>query len=435
MGTGKDAGFSPEFRKQALERLRIVLTAFYDHVRVTPEARRFFSDASVMDHAAEMQIRHWTLLLEGRLDEDYFASARRIGEVHNRLGLDTSLYLEAYGFILSRLVKDLSAPGSRRFFTRRKQAATAQALERLIALAVFDMSQVIAVYTEAGQKDRTRALAELGDLFRQSIGAVSDELETMARGLTNSAECLIDVSSSTEQGLGLAERGSNATAENINTVAVASEELTSSVGEIGRQVQQSYAIAEEATSTSTQAIETMSQLTQAAGRVGEIISLINDIAAKTNLLALNATIEAARAGEAGRGFAVVATEVKDLADQTARATAEIAAQVEEIQTVTASSATALEEVHATIRRLNEIAAVINDAVDQQGAATREISSNIQLAANGAGEASSAILAIGEGARRTFAEAGKVREGMSGLSGQARRLQEVSASFLQKVAAS
>ena len=153
---------------------------------------------------------------------------------------------------------------------------------------------------------------------------------------------------------------------NVQTVAAATEELSSSVSEIGRQVTQSTEIAGQAVAEANRTNVTVQGLSAAAQKIGDVVKLISDIASQTNLLALNATIEAARAGEAGRGFAVVANEVKSLASQTAKATDEISAQVSAMQGATAEAVQAIESIGRTIGAINEIASAISVAVEQQG---------------------------------------------------------------------
>jgi methyl-accepting chemotaxis protein len=176
------------------------------------------------------------------------------------------------------------------------------------------------------------------------------------------------------------------------------------------------------------------ELTKAAGRIGDVVELINTIAAQTNLLALNATIEAARAGEAGNGFAVVATEVKALAEQTAKATGEIGQHIGAIQTATNDSVGAIKEIGDTIARMSEISSTIAAAVEEQGAATQEISRNIQHAAQGTSDVSANIGEVQRGAGETGAASAQVHSAAQSLSQESNRLKSEVARFLESVRA-
>jgi methyl-accepting chemotaxis protein len=167
------------------------------------------------------------------------------------------------------------------------------------------------------------------------------------------------------------------TSMNIQTVAAASEQLSASIGEIGRQASESARGSTVAMQQTSEVVTKVEELRHAADQIGSVVKLINSIAGQTNLLALNATIEAARAGEAGRGFAVVAGEVKALAEQTAKATSDIASQVASIQAATNGAADAIQGITLTIRSVNETAVAIATAVEQQGAATVEIARSIE----------------------------------------------------------
>ena len=169
----------------------------------------------------------------------------------------------------------------------------------------------------------------------------------------------------------------------MHSVAAASEELASSVGEIGRQVEASARIAGEAVDQAQKTDARISQLSQAAARIGDVVDLIQTIAGQTNLLALNATIEAARAGDAGKGFAVVASEVKTLAEQTAKATDEISQQIADIQSATQDSVVGDQgDRRRPSAGSRKSRSTIASAVEEQGAATQEISRNVQRAAEG-----------------------------------------------------
>jgi methyl-accepting chemotaxis protein len=180
--------------------------------------------------------------------------------------------------------------------------------------------------------------------------------------------------------------------------------------------------------------ERVGELSKAAGRIGDVVELINTIAGQTNLLALNATIEAARAGEAGRGFAVVASEVKALAEQTAKATGEISQQISGIQAATQESVSAIREISGTIERLSEISSTIAAAVEERGAATQEISRNVQQAAQGTQEVSANISDVQRGAGETGSASSQVLSAAQMLSGDSNRLKVEVAKFLDSVRA-
>jgi methyl-accepting chemotaxis protein len=210
------------------------------------------------------------------------------------------------------------------------------------------------------------------------------------------------------------------TSVNVQTVSSGTEELSSSIAEIGRQVITSAQIARKAVDEAGATDATMQGLADNASRISVVVDLIQVIASQTNLLALNATIEAARAGEAGRGFAVVASEVKSLANQTAKATDEIRAQIASMQQVTTSAVGAIRNIGETIGEINEVTTAIAAAVEEQGAATREIARNIQHAAGGTSEVSSNIV----GVSTASAEAGSAASEVLSASGALRREADV-----------
>ncbi|MCZ8316506.1 PAS domain-containing methyl-accepting chemotaxis protein [Phreatobacter sp.] len=190
-----------------------------------------------------------------------------------------------------------------------------------------------------------------------------------------------------------AAAASTQTSGNVQAVARGAEELSTSVGEIRRQVSQARDIATRAVDEAARTNEIVSGLTSSAQKIGDVVQLINTIAAQTNLLALNATIEAARAGEAGKGFAVVATEVKSLANQTARATEEIGTQIGSVQASTREAVEAIGEINATITAINDISAAIASSIDQQSAVTTEMSEAMKVAAEGVAAVSSSMNSI------------------------------------------
>jgi methyl-accepting chemotaxis protein len=199
-------------------------------------------------------------------------------------------------------------------------------------------------------------------------------------------------------------------------------------------VQASARIAGEAVDQARTTNDRVSELARAASKIGDVVELINTIAAQTNLLALNATIEAARAGDAGRGFAVVASEVKALAEQTAKATGEIGQQIEGIQAATRQSVSAIQAIGLTIGQMSEIASTIASAVEEQGAATQEISRNVQQAALGTQQVSENIADVQHGASATGAASGQVLSAAKSLSGDSNRLKSEVRRFLETVRA-
>ncbi|WP_035655190.1 HAMP domain-containing methyl-accepting chemotaxis protein, partial [Bradyrhizobium sp. STM 3809] len=230
------------------------------------------------------------------------------------------------------------------------------------------------------QIDRARRLDTLTRNFEATIADIVNTVSSAASGLESSADTLTNTANRSKELSTVVAAASEEASANVQSVASATEELSSSVNEISRQVQSSARMAGDAVQQVRQTNSRVAELSQAAARIGDVVELINTIAGQTNLLALNATIEAARAGEAGRGFAVVATEVKALAEQTAKATDEISQQISGVQAATQESVGAIQAISSTIERLAEIGAAIAAAVEEQGAATQEISRNVQQAA-------------------------------------------------------
>ncbi|PSO16291.1 methyl-accepting chemotaxis protein [Bradyrhizobium sp. MOS003] len=289
--------------------------------------------------------------------------------------------------------------------------------------------------TEArGRAQRKADMQRLADGFEGAVGEIIETVSSAATELEASSSTLTRTA---ERGNSLATAVAAASEEasaNVQSVSSASEELTSSVSEISRQVQESARVADVAVGQAQRTNTRVAELTKAASRIGDVVELINTIAAQTNLLALNATIEAARAGEAGKGFAVVATEVKALAEQTAKATGEIGQHIGAIQTATEESVGAIREIGETIARMSEISSTIAAAVEEQGAATQEISRNIQHAAQGTSDVSANIGDVQRGAGETGAASAQVHSAAQSLSQESNRLKSEVTRFLETVRA-
>ncbi|MDA9475841.1 chemotaxis protein [Bradyrhizobium sp. CCBAU 65884] len=234
----------------------------------------------------------------------------------------------------------------------------------------------------AAREERARHIEQSVEEFRGAIGAIMRGLSDNASVMRETAQTITRVTADASSRAGTAANATEQASHNVTAVAGAAEELSASVVEIGRQVRQSAGAVEQTGQRTEKSISEIESLAAATQRIDGVLNLIQAIAEQTNLLALNATIEAARAGDAGRGFAVVAHEVKTLAGQTAKATAEISENVSMIQASTRNAVDAVREIGGAVREINEVTSAIAGAIGQQDAATREISSNAQSAAQG-----------------------------------------------------
>ena len=230
--------------------------------------------------------------------------------------------------------------------------------------------------------ERTRQIETSVESFRGAIGSVLGAVNDNAAAMRDTAQSISGVASDASGRASAAAHATEQASSNVFAVAGAAEQLSASIEEIGRQVRQAAEVVDQAGQRTEKSVAEIESLAAATQRIDGVLNLIQAIAEQTNLLALNATIEAARAGDAGRGFAVVAHEVKALAGQTAKATAEIGQNVSMIQVSTRNAVEAVREIGTAVREINEVTSNIASAVGQQDAATREISQNAQLAADG-----------------------------------------------------
>ncbi|WP_145679139.1 methyl-accepting chemotaxis protein [Azospirillum brasilense] len=297
-------------------------------------------------------------------------------------------------------------------------------LQRMIAQRAADQRQA--------EAERRAAMLTMADDLESNVMSVVDGVDAAAKTMGVTAQTMTSTAMQTSQQAAVVAHAADEANVNVQTVAAATEELSGSIRDIGERVNRSAEIARDAVTAAERANNQVLGLTEAAGKIGMVVQLIQDIAAQTNLLALNATIEAARAGEAGKGFAVVAGEVKHLANQTAKATEDIALQVNEMQRVTGDTATVIKGVGTIIAQIDGIAANIAAAVEEQSAATLEIARNVQQAATGTQDVSANIA----GVRGAATEAGHSAQEVLSVSGQlsveSERLRGVVHGFLDKV---
>ncbi|XUM20595.1 Cache 3/Cache 2 fusion domain-containing protein [Bradyrhizobium oligotrophicum S58] len=329
-----------------------------------------------------------------------------IAEGRETIEIESDDRSDEIGEIARSLVVFRSAASERRRMREEQTAAAAAAVEH-----------------------RKAELQRFVDSFQASIGGIienvltsSGEFEREARQLTQTARTTADLS-------GHSAGASETASEHVRTAAAASDELSGSIAEIIRRVQESNAIAAEAVNQATATDQRIKELSDAGNRIGDVVKLITSIAEQTNLLALNATIEAARAGDAGRGFAVVAQEVKTLAGQTAKATEEISSQIANMQTVTQESVDAIKAIGSTIERINGIAASISAAVEQQRAATQNITQSVRSAATGTAEVVENIRSAARGAGETGESSNRMFASAQALSSESLRLKAEVQKFL------
>ena len=259
-----------------------------------------------------------------------------------------------------------------------------------------------------------RKVAERVKEIAGIVASAASEMRATAESMARTAE-------QASREAGQVASAAMVASSNVQTVSAAGEELSASISEIARQVSESTNITQQAVVETDRTSASIQILADAAQKIGNVVTLINNIASQTKLLALNATIEAARAGDAGKGFAVVASEVKSLSDQTAKATHEISSQVSAMQAATSTSVVAIQGIADTIRKVADIASAIASAVEEQSAATAEISANVVEAAASTQQVSSSIAGVNEAVVQTSEASGELLNASAELAVQAEAL--------------
>ncbi|WP_305983927.1 globin-coupled sensor protein [Roseibium sp. MMSF_3544] len=404
-----------------------ILDGFYEHVKSVPHLADLVGDQQ--DRLVAAQMAHWQSLFSDGPDERYLERAVRIGLAHVGIGLEPSWYIGGYSFALSKLSEVLV---KNRFIASRKLTATLNMVTKLVML---DMDVAISTYHNKMVADAVEKEQQLKDAvvsFQDALGAATGALGAASEELEISSGSLSRETGAIGQRVSTMDASSNETASGVQSSATATEEMSASIMEIGRQAGQSREMAQRAVEGAQSTNQTVTELAGFADQVGSVIGLISDIAEQTNLLALNATIEAARAGEMGKGFAVVAAEVKELASQTTKATDEITEQVASIQQATNKSVQEIEGITAVIEELSEIATGIASAVEQQASATEEISSNVQVAAQGTQAFTTEISAVRQSVESVEETAGSIQTMSASLKNHADGLSQQAENFFRKI---
>ncbi len=408
-----------------------ILDIFYAHIMLRPDIAMLFGDTptraqATVQHARRAQIAHWERLFSGKFDQEYVASVQKIGMVHNRIGLEPSRYIGGYLIVLDHLnalISRITASRLQPTAAREKALVMMSAVSRAVML---DMDIAISTYLDAARETYDTQLASGFDL---SVRNVVDAVSQSIAALGDSARAVTETVALTHEHAAASASAAELASANTQAVAAATEQLSATSAEISRQVERSADVAREAVNQATEVNKAVEGLSEVARRIGEVVGLIQAVAAQTRLLALNATIEAARAGDAGRGFAVVATEVKSLASQTEQATAEIAGRIGEIQQAASDTAASITSVGATIGEISAIAGAVAAAVQEQLAATSDISRSIQQAADETGRIAANMGEVIEASDRARQAGTEVDTVSQRLAGDAQNLSDETQAFL------
>ncbi len=387
--------------------------------------------ATNRDLVKQLELAHFRTLLAGELDHDYTESCRRTVEREAALGFDARFRSTAGSYVLKAALTVLS---------RKHRYSAATAVERGIAISQvisFDIANAMTLHRQAAEAAalaRRQAIDTAITDFDTAIGEVVEAIKEASISLSATCATLNAVAGDTLERMGSASSASAETAQRMDIMVRATEELSGSIQEIGQQASHGMGMAQSAVGDAERTQAAIRSLADTAERIDSVVAAISAIAAQTNLLALNATIEAARAGEAGRGFAVVAAEVKTLANQTSHATDDIARQIGAIQEATKRSVAEIAAIAQAIGELTGVSTSIASAVEQQAATTRNIAESIHTAAGHTAQASTEIASVERAVSKGATAIGEISQWTAELSSRAKDLETKVATFFSRVRA-
>jgi len=290
------------------------------------------------------------------------------------------------------------------FLSRAIAGATQSVLVQAEAIAAGDLTRDdLKVRSRDELGDLTAAINKMSTSLKRMILAITENAMHVASAseeLNSTSQQITANSEETSAQADVVSKAAQTVSQNLQTVATGAEEMGASIKEIAKNATEAARVATAAVKVAETTTATVSKLGDSSTEIGQVIKVITSIAQQTNLLALNATIEAARAGEAGKGFAVVANEVKELAKETAKATEDISRKIEAIQTDTKAAVDAIASISGVINQINDISGTIATAVEEQNATTNEMSRNVSEAANGSNEITSNVAGVAEAAQST-----------------------------------
>jgi methyl-accepting chemotaxis protein len=318
------------------------------------------------------------------------------------------------------------------FLSRRICGATQAVLSQAEAIAAGDLTRDdLKVHSQDELGELTTAINKMSGSLKGMILAITEnavQVATASEELNATSQQITANSEETSAQADVVSKAAQAVSQNLQTVATGAEQMGVSIKEIAKNATEAAKIATSAVRVAETTTATVSELGESSTEIGQVIKVITSIAQQTNLLALNATIEAARAGEAGKGFAVVANEVKELAKETAKATEDISRKIEAIQTDTKAAVEAIASISEVINQINDISSTIATAVEEQNATTNEMVRNVSEAAHGSGEITSNIAGVAEAAQGTTRGASDTQKASQQLVETSAQLRELVEQF-------